>query len=444
MTNNIRADLSLDASWVVPIVPRDRVYTDCSVLIGDGKLLAIVPTGDVASKYDVDSRVDLSGKLLMPGLVNAHGHAAMTLLRGYADDLPLETWLHQHIWPAENQWVCEAFVHDGVKLAIAEMLLSGTTCFSDMYFFPEAAANAVHESGMRAQLAFPVADFPNSWSRDADDALHKGLTLRDKYRSNLLIDVTFGPHAPYTLSDEGLAKIATYSEELQTPIQIHLHETADEIERSFGQYGKRPIERLADLGLLSPLTQCVHMTQVNEADIERLTTFGCHVIHCPQSNMKLASGACPTQRLLESGVNVALGTDGAASNNDLDMFAEIQTAALLGKLISGNPAAIDAMTALEMATINGAKAMGMDEHIGSLEPGKQADLIAIDMTAIAAQPVHHPLSQLVYTGTGQRVTDVWVNGEALVRDRTLKRISHTELQLALANWQPKLKKFHHE
>lgn len=438
MTSKKTADLSLDASWVVPVVPRNRVYSDCSVLIKDGKLLSITPTKDVTTHFDVSQRVNLSGKLLLPGLINCHGHAAMTLLRGYADDLPLDTWLQKHVWPAETRWVNEQFVADGSRLAIAEMLLSGTTCFADMYFFPEATASEAHELGIRTQLAFPIADFPNNWSRDADDAMHKGLTLRDKYRSNALIDVVFGPHAPYTVADATLQKIATYSEELQAPIHIHLHETSNELAQSEKLHGKRPIERLRDLGLLSPLTLCVHMTQVNENDITLLKDSGSHVVHCPQSNMKLASGTCPAQELLDAGINLALGTDGAASNNDLDLFAEMQTAALLGKLASGNPSAIDAMSALEMATINGARALGLEDSIGSLEPGKQADIIAIDFNQLATMPMHHPLSQLVYTSTGQRVTDVWVAGERLVHNRKLLRIHSEELKTTVMHWQQQM------
>ncbi|WP_075185730.1 TRZ/ATZ family hydrolase [Teredinibacter haidensis] len=435
MTNKIPVDLSLDASWILPVIPRERVYSDCSLLIKDDCIVAIVPSGKVEEQYIPRSRVDLGAQLLMPGLINCHGHAAMTLLRGYADDLPLETWLNEHIWPAESQWVDEAFVRDGSRLAIAEMMLSGTTCFSDMYYFPEACATAAHEAGMRAQIVFPVLDATNNWSKDADDAINKGLKLRDKYRSHPLIKIGFGPHAPYTVSDTALQKIATYAEELQAPIQIHLHETADEIERAIGRTGMRPIQRLQDLGLLTPLTQCVHMTQLDANDIDILQLSGAHVIHCPQSNMKLASGNCPTQTLLDNTINVALGTDGAASNNDLDMFAESQSAALLGKMVAGNPLAIDAATAIEMSTINGARALGIEDQVGSLEPGKQADIIAIDFSGVSSAPLYNPLSQLVYTASGSRVSNLWVAGEHLVQDYALARMNSTELKNHALKWQ---------
>ena len=436
MTSKPSADLSLNASWIVPVVPKGRIFHNCSLLIKDDAILGITPTDNVNEQYAVEKHIDLGEQLLMPGLINCHGHAAMSLLRGYADDLPLDTWLKQHIWPAETRWVNEDFVADGTRLAIAEMLLSGTTCFSDMYFFPETAARIARDTGMRCQITFPVLDLANNWSRDADDAIHKGLQLRDKYRSHPRVEIGFGPHAPYTVSDAGLRRIATYAEELQAPVQIHLHENASEISACLESSKKRPLERLNELGLISPLTQCVHMTQLDKTDLDILKTNGAHVIHCPQSNMKLASGTCPSARLLAEGINVALGTDGAASNNDLDMFAELQTAALLGKHAAGNPAAVDAQTALEMATINGAKAMGIEHRTGSLEVGKQADIIAIDFSSLPALPLYHPLSQLVYTGSGSRVSNVWVAGEQLVNSYTLAaKIGPEEIKNAALKWQ---------
>lgn len=434
MTSKTPADVALDATWILPVAPRGRVYRDCSLLIKGDNILAIVPSHQVDERFEVRQHVALPNQLLMPGLVNCHGHSAMTLLRGFADDLPLDTWLQKHVWPAENRLVNEDFVADGARLAIGEMLLSGTTCFSDMYFFPEVTAQVAHEAGIRTQLFFPLLDFANNWSRDAADALHKGLKLRDTYRSHPLINVGFGPHAPYTLSDASLQKIATYAEELQAPVQIHLHETAAEVEKAVADTGQRPIERLENIGLLGPLTQCVHMTQVTASDIERLTANGAHVIHCPESNMKLASGACPVAGLLDAGVNVALGTDGAASNNDLDMLAETRTAALLAKLTSGNPAAVDAATAIELATLNGAKALGQDDRLGSLEAGKQADVIAVDLSALGTLPVHQPLSQLVYSNAA-RVKNVWVAGRQLVRDSQLTTISAEALRVAAGKWQ---------
>jgi len=434
-------DLSLNASWILPVCPRGTVLVAHSLLIKDDKIVGIEPRDTVDQQYQVAKHLDLEGRLLMPGMLNCHGHAAMTLMRGIADDLPLETWLHEHIWPAEARWVSEEFVAEGTRLAIAEMLLSGSTLFSDMYFFPEVAAEVAHDCGMRAQLVFPVVDFGNNWSRDADDAIHKGLKLRDRYRSHPLIEVGFGPHAPYSVSDGPLKRIATYAEELQAPVQIHLHESREEISGSIEQYGKRPIERLQDLGLLSPLTQCVHMTNVVDSDIALLSESGAHVIHCPQSNMKLAAGCCPAQKFLDAGVNVALGTDGAASNNDLDQFAEMQTAALLAKMITGNPAALDATTVIEMATIRAARALGLEETLGSLEVGKQADVIAVDLNTLRAQPMYHPASQLIYTGAGNHVTHSWIAGQTMVADSRLCQINTDELLAYAQKWQQHLLEF---
>jgi len=387
------AEQAISASWIIPVVPHDRVLEDCALIINKGKIENILPIDNLDQSYNVQSRAHLEGQALLPGLINCHGHSAMSLLRGYADDLPLMTWLEKHIWPAESKWVDEQFVKDGNELAIAEMLMSGVTFFSDMYFFPEVTAELVHNLGLKAQIAFPVIDFPTNWSTGAEDCLNKGLALHDHYRSHARVNVAFGPHAPYTVSDEPLQKIATYAEELQKPIHIHLHETAFEVEESLQKYKKRPIQRLHELGLLSPLLQCVHMTQISPEDIELLAATGAHVVHCPDSNLKLASGISPIQELLKSDINVALGTDGAASNNDLNLFEEMQHAALIAKVASDDASSVNAHQAIRMATINGAKALGMESEIGSLEVGKAADICAVDL---------RPLHDCVYRRRQQR------------------------------------------
>lgn len=431
-------DTTISAKWIIPVIPKGRVYEDCALVISEGQIIDIIPNGQVNALYQSKEVINLPGHALMPGLINAHGHTPMSLLRGFADDHPLMTWLNDHIWPAEQKWVSEEFVHDGSELAIAEMLLSGTTCFSDMYFFPEVTAKLALEHGIRAQINFPIMDFPTAWGSGPDEYFRKGLDLWDQYRTQELVNIGFGPHSPYTVADSSLDKIATYSEELQAPIHIHLHETAFEVEEALKNHGKRPMQRLKDLGLLSPLLQCVHMTQVDDEDIKTLADTGAHVIHCPDSNLKLASGICPTQALLDKSINVALGTDGAASNNDLNVFSEMQTAALIGKYKQNDASAINAETALEMATINGAKAMGLSDTIGSLEKGKSADCIAIDLSGLAYQPVHNPISQLVYTHAGNQVSDVWIRGKRKVKNHTLVSIN-TEKLIKTANlWRNKI------
>lgn len=429
--NNI--DLIIKARWIIPVVPANRVLENCAIAIDKGQILALLPHEEVDRRYIARETVTLSSHVLIPGLVNAHGHAAMSLLRGYADDQPLHTWLNDHIWPAESRWVSEDFVRDGTELALAEMIKSGTTCFADMYFYPEQAAQACLDAQVRCQLAFPILDFPTAWGMGPDDYLNKGLSLHDNFRGNHLINIAFGPHAPYTVSDTPLHKIAVLAQEMDMPIHIHLHETAQEVSDSLAQYGRRPSQRMMDLGLLSPLTQCVHMTQIDETDIKLLQDSGAHVIHCPESNLKLASGFCPVDKLLRANINVALGTDGAASNNDLNLFSELKTAALLAKAVAGNAAALDAHSALRLATLNGAKALGMEDVIGSLEVGKSADITAVDLGDLAMQPVYNPASQLVYTHAGNAVTHVWVEGKALLANRLLQTLNEREI-LGKANW----------
>jgi len=434
----ISVDLLISARWTIPVIPKGAVFEDCSVVIDQGNIVAILPTTEATRKYMALEHIELPNHVLIPGLINTHSHAAMTLLRGYADDQPLQTWLENHIWPAEGQWVSEEFVRDGTELAIAEMIRSGTSCFSDMYFFPDCAAEVASHSGIRSQIAFPIFDFPSAWGRGPEDYIHKGLQLRDDYKDRDLTRIAFGPHSPYTLSNGPLEKIATYAEELDSYVQIHLHETAKEITDSIQEHGARPIQRLVELGLLSPLTQCVHMTQLDEQDISTLVEHNAHVIHCPESNLKLASGFCPVTTLLDNGINVALGTDGAASNNNLDMFGEMSTAALVAKAVSGNAGAVDAHTALQMATINGAKAMGWDDKIGSIEVGKSADLAAVTLGTIESEPLYNPASQLVYTNAGSRVSHLWVNGVALMVERQLQTLNEQEILIKTQQWQRKI------
>jgi 5-methylthioadenosine/S-adenosylhomocysteine deaminase len=426
-------DLLIKARWIIPIVPENRILENCALAIHEGKILAIIPSEGSEQRYSAREVINLGSHAIMPGLVNAHGHAAMSLLRGYADDHPLHTWLNDHIWPAEGRWVSEEFVRDGTDLAIAEMIKTGTTCFADMYFYPEQAAQACLDARIRCQLAFPILDFPTAWGLGPDEYLNKGLNLHDTFRSNHLINVAFGPHAPYTVSNAPMQKIAMLAHEMDMPIHIHLHETAQEVSDSIKQYGCRPTQRLMDLGLLSPLTQTVHMTQIDDSDISLLQASGAHVVHCPESNLKLASGFCPVDRLLKAGVNVAIGTDGAASNNDLDLFSEVKTAALLAKAVAGDATALSAHAALRMATLNGARALGQDEQIGSLEIGKSADITAIDLGELAMQPVYNPASQLIYTHSGQAVTHVWVEGKCLLKNRELQTLNEREI-LGKANW----------
>jgi len=432
-----KADTLIHAGWIVPVVPHGVVLENYSIALTNDRITALLPTAEAAA-IQAENVLELPGHALLPGLINCHGHAAMALLRGYADDQPLMPWLEEHIWPAEAAHVSEQFVGDGTELAIAEMIRSGTTTFSDMYFFPNVCAATAQRLGLRCQITFPVFDFPTAWGTDADDYIRKGLALRDDCKHSTLVTVVFGPHAPYTVCEASLAKIATLAAELDAPVHIHLHETAGEVLLAVEQTGERPLDTLHRLGLLGPRTQCVHMTDLGDQDIALLATTGAHVVHCPQSNMKLASGTCRVGDLIAQGVNVALGTDSAASNNDLNLFGEMQAAALLAKLHSRDAATLPAADALAMATINGAKALGLDDRIGSLEVGKQADLIAVDLRGPETQPLYHPLSQLVYACNGSQVSHSWVAGELLMADRELTRIDLQALTKRINRWQQKI------
>lgn len=429
----MHTDTLIHARYLIPVVPRG-ILEHHSVAIQAGKIQAILPTTEATQQFSAENIVDLSSHIVIPGLINSHTHAAMNLLRGYADDMALHDWLENRIWPAEARWLSERFVEDGTQLAIAEMLRGGTTAFSDMYLFPDIAARCVLQSGIRACIGLVIIDFPTAWARDADDYLHKGLALADELKHEALVHTSFAPHAPYTVNLKTLRQTGTFANELELPIHIHLQETAREVADSMAAHQMRPTRYLESLGLVNPLLMAVHMTQTSDDDIELLHERGSHVIHCPESNMKLASGACPVAKLLARGVNVALGTDGAASNNDLDMFGEMRSAALLGKLTAGDAAAMTAEQSLEMATINGARAMNIEAQTGSLEVGKSADITAVSVEALEAGPLYNPVSHLVYSASRDHVTDVWVAGKQLLRNRQLTTLNETELREKSRQW----------
>jgi 5-methylthioadenosine/S-adenosylhomocysteine deaminase len=431
-------DTLIHARWVVPVEPDARALEHWSLAVEGGRIAELLPTAEAVRRYRARETVELASHVLIPGLVNAHTHAAMSLFRGLADDLPLMDWLNHHIWPAEMKWVSPEFVRDGTELAVAEMLKSGTTCFNDMYFFPEETAKVTQDAGMRCVVGLILIDFPSAWARDADEYLHKGLKLHDEIKHSELATTAFAPHAPYTVSDAPLERIAMYAEELDLPVHMHVHETAHEVEEAMARYGVRPLERLARLGLLGPRLAAVHMTQLLAGEIATLGRLNVNVVHCPESNLKLASGFCPVHELLKAGVNVALGTDGAASNNNLDMLEEMRIAALLAKGVAREATALPAPTALTMATLNGARALGLETRTGSLRAGKQADLAAIDLSDISSQPVYDPVSQIVYTATRDQVTDVWVAGRRLLAGRRLTTLDEDAIRRKAAVWRDKI------
>jgi 5-methylthioadenosine/S-adenosylhomocysteine deaminase len=424
--------------WIIPVEPAQTILTEHVLMVAQGRILGIEKAGTALEAWPDVPRIERPDHILIPGLINTHTHAAMSLLRGYADDLPLEIWLGEHIWPAEQQWVSAEFVRDGTDLAILEMISGGTTCFQDMYFFPDEVAAVAAERGIRVQASMIVLDAPTIWAATTDEYLTRGLEVHDRYRDHPLVQTVFAPHAPYTVGDPALEQIVTLANQLDINIQMHIHETADEVQQALNSTGMRPLARLEKLGVLSPLLNAVHMTQLDAAEIELVADKGVSIVHCPESNMKLASGICPVHKLLDRGINVALGTDGAASNNDLDMLGEMRTAALLAKVNSGNATTLPADAALAMATINGARALGIAAETGSLVAGKSADMVCIDLSAAACQPVHNPLSQLVYSATRDQVSDVWVAGRQLYNEHSYTDMDENEIIERANVWQTRM------
>ena len=431
-------DCLISARWVVPVEPEGVVLPNHSVAVREGAIEAVLPTEEALKRFNAAEHVDLGAHALIPGLVNLHTHAAMTLMRGLADDLPLMQWLEKHIWPAEAKHVSSQFVHDGTMLACAEMLGGGITTFSDMYFFPEDAARAALESGMRAAIGIIAIEFPTAYASDPDDYIQKGLAARDALKSESRLSFCMAPHAPYTVSDKTFEHILVLAEELDLPIQVHLHETQEEIKGSLAAHGKRPLERLRALGLVGPRLIAVHGVHFSDAEISGLALANASVAHCPSSNLKLASGLAPVAALLDHGVNIGLGTDGAASNNRLDLFQEMRLAALLAKGSSERADVMPAARALTAATLGGARALSLDGRIGSLLPGTRADLCAVRLDGTGLVPCYDPISHLVYAAGRENVTHVWVDGRILLNERQLTSINVADLYKNTHLWQNKL------
>lgn len=431
-------DLLLHPEWIIPIEPAGITLIDHALVIDDGKILDLLPHAQAIRQYRPRETHRLPGQVVLPGLVNTHTHAAMSLLRGYADDMPLMSWLRDRIWPAETRCLSADFVRAGTLLACAEMLRGGVTTFNDMYFFPDAAIDAIRQSGMRAAIGLAVLEFPTPYASDAEDYLSKGLAARDAHKNDPLLSFCLAPHAPYTVSDRSFEKIAMLAAQLEISIHTHVHETRSEIDESIRQYGMRPIERLRQLGLLGPQLIAVHAVHLNDAEIDLLGHHGCHVAHCPTSNLKLGSGISPLAKLHARGINVGLGTDSAASNNRLDLFQEIRHAALLAKGASEDASAFSAHAALAAATLGGARALGLDDRIGSLRPGKAADLCAVKLDDWLLQPCFDPASHLVYAAGREQVTHTWVAGKPRQKDGLPLAIDLAQLLAEVRLWQARL------
>jgi 5-methylthioadenosine/S-adenosylhomocysteine deaminase len=409
------------------------------VAVSDGRIEAVLSCGEADSRYGSYERIELPNHVLIPGLVNAHTHAAMSLMRGLADDLPLMRWLEEHIWPAEMKHVSADLVRDGTLLACAEMLRGGITCFNEMYFFPDAALDAALAAGMRVAVGIIVIEFPTPYASDPADYLRKGFALRDRHLDQRLASFCLAPHAPYTVSDATFRQVATLAAELDLPVHLHLNETEDEIRRSVSEHGVRPIERMRRLGILGPGLIAVHSVHLERHEIDLLGSHACSIAHCPSSNLKLGSGFAPIEALRKAGANICIGTDGAASNNRLDMLQEMRTAALLAKAVARDAEAFPAHAALRAATLGGAQAIGIGELTGSIVPGKAADLVAVEMRAPELAPCYDPVSHLVYAAGREHVTHVWVAGEARVIGGRLREDAFIGLDTRWQLWQNALK-----
>ena len=433
-TQHHEVDRLLECRWVIPVEPHGVILEHHAVALAGDAIADVLPIAAAREKYTNVQRIDLGEHALIPGLINTHTHNPMTLMRGLADDLPLMTWLNEHIWPAEARVMGAEFVRDGVELAIAEMLRGGTTCCNENYFFPDVQAATYLRHGFRAAVGLPFIEFPSAWAKSRDEYFDKNLGVHDELKGEALITTTLSPHAPYTVGDESFQRIRMLSDQLDIPVHIHLHETAQEVEDSKKQHGMRPFARLQSLGLVNDHLIAVHMTQLTDAEIAACAEAGVSVVHCPESNLKLASGFCPAEKLRRAGVNLALGTDGCASNNDLDMFGELRTAALLAKGVAGDASAFDAAFALQAATLNGARALGLSDRIGSIVPGKQADLVAVRLDALETQPLYNAISQLVYATGRHLVSDVWIAGVRKLEHGALQGIDTDELRAKAQMW----------
>jgi len=431
-------DLLIEAGFVVPVEPHAVILTDHAVAVQGSVVLAVLPVAEARTRFDAAEIVSRPDAALMPGLVNAHAHNPMTLLRGIADDMPLKAWLQQHIWPIEAAVMGPDYVADGVTLAIAEMLRGGTTCCNENYFFPDVQAATYKRHGFRARVGLPVIDFPSAWAKSDDEYFDRAGEVHDQWRGDPLVATAFAPHAPYTVDDANFERVRMLADQLDVPVHLHLHETAQEVQQSLEEHGQRLIARMDRLGLFNDRLIAVHMTQLTEAEIALCAERGVSVVHCPESNLKLASGFCPACALQRAGVTLAIGTDGAASNNDLDMVGEMRTAAILAKAVAQDAAGFDAFSALRAATLGGAKAIGFDHLIGSIQPGKQADLVCVDLAALETQPLHHVVSQLVYATGRHQVSDVWIAGRRKLRDRQLVDMDEAGIIANARQWRERI------
>lgn len=422
-------DTLITARWVIPIEPAGCVLHDHAVAIHHGRIVAVEPAAAALGRFAAQERIDRPAHVVLPGFINAHTRAANTLLRGAAESASFEVWLHGQVRPLEQRWADAEYVRDGTELAIADMLTSGTTCFADQNVFPEVIAQTASALRMRACVGLPVLETPGAWAGSAGECLDKGLRLHDEYRDDPLITTALAPLELPGLDDASLIRVRRAADELELPMAVRLDPSA-----AAQSAGERPLTRLERLGLLSPLLAAVHAVDLDDADADRLAGAGASVVHCPQADLKLGLGVCPVPRLKARGINVALGTDSAACNNDLSMLDEVRSGALLARGLFPRSHRVTAHQWLEAVTLGGARALGLGDQTGSLLPGKWADLCCIDLSAAHTQPVYDPAAQIIFAASRDQVSDVWVAGRVLLRDAQLIHLDLADVLRRAQRW----------
>jgi 5-methylthioadenosine/S-adenosylhomocysteine deaminase len=423
-----KVDLLVLNGTLVTMDKGHNVIENGGVAVAGGRIVAVGASRDIISTYTALERIDARGKIIIPGLINGHTHIPMTLFRGLADDLDLQDWLTKYIFPAEAKNVSEEFVRAGTRLGLAEMIRGGTTTYCDMYYFEDAIADETAKAGVRGVLGETIIDFPVADNKTNAEAMAYAERFVQKWKGNDLIVPAIAPHAPYTVSEEHLKAIRAFSDRTGAPIVTHISETKKEVDDSLKAKGARPVDYLARIGFLNDRVIAAHMVWPSAGEIGILKRAGVGVVHNPQSNMKLAAGVAPVPKMMAEGLRVGLGTDGAASNNDLSMWEEMDTAAKLHKVFSGDPKVMSAEEAFELATIRGAQALHMEKEIGSIEPGKRADLVLVNRDSLNQIPLYNIYSDLVYATKASDVETVIINGKIVMRDRRLLTLNEAAIK----------------
>lgn len=433
-----KADLILtDISYILTMDENFTEYKNADIVIKDEKIIDI---GENKKNEYFGKTIVCKDKIAIPGLINTHTHAAMTLLRGYGSDNPLKVWLEEYIWPAEGKFVSYEFVKDGSSIACYEMLRNGITTFVDMYFFEDAVAESIKAAKIRGVLCTGILDFPTPGAKSPDEGLKKTEDFIKQFEKDEYVYPCVGPHAPYTCSPNTLKKAMDLAEKYDVLFHIHVSETKHEVNEIKEKYGETPVKHLDKIGVLNDRVLTAHMVYPTEEEIEILAKKGVKVAHCPESNLKLASGIAPIPKMLEAGITIGIGTDGTASNDDLDLIGEIATCAKLHKGVNLDPTVVNARQALAMATIGGAKSIRLEDKLGSLETGKLADIILIDINDPHLQPIFDPYTHIVYSSTGKDVDTVIVNGNIVVSEKKVLTLCKDELVEKAKNWGEKIKK----